>query len=111
LYQDHKGRVEFLLVLIREAGHPVDRIAFLRQAPLQGEAHWGSIRKALDILGLTLPAFKDSDDGEVEVAFDAWPKRLLVLDTEGRIALDAGHGLPRGWDFGAVDMCLRRRSR
>jgi hypothetical protein len=43
---------------------------------------------------------------EVEKAYTPFPERLVILDKDGRITLDAGLGMPCGWDLRQVEACL-----
>jgi hypothetical protein len=68
------------------------------------------VRQALQAHGMTIPAVLDTEGTrEAERAYDAFPKRLVVVGADGRVALDAGHGLegPRGWDLAAVESWLK----
>src|SRR5262249_31161159 len=41
-------------------------------------------------------------------AYRPFPARLVLVDRFGRIALDAGLVIPKGWDLNAVEACLKR---
>jgi hypothetical protein len=62
--------------------------------------------QALKELKLTFPCVLDKADKAVETAYDAFPMRLLIVDADGRIALDARRGIPDGWDFASVEAWL-----
>lgn len=111
LYQTWKDRAEFLFIAIREAGHA---IPVLENIDVGMDPHCDILhqrryhnRKAMDILRLTMPGLIDTSD--VESAFQAYPMRLVVLDGEGRIALDAGVGIPDGWNLVEVEDWLKNR--
>jgi hypothetical protein len=100
--------VDFVFVVIQDVGHPVSGMEFFADrsgGPEQRRAH---IARALGITGLTLPTVVDTEDAATQQAYSAWPQRLFVVSAEGRIALDAGRGMPRGWDFEQVRACLDR---
>jgi hypothetical protein len=107
LYQEHKDQAEFLLVLVREAGHPIPELAFVLDGADQHPRRVENACKAMKVLSLSLPAVSDDEDAKVEKAYQAWPKRLVVVGTDGRIVLDAGLGLAGGWDCDAVAAFLR----
>lgn len=48
-------------------------------------------------LRMTAPVYLDGMDDAVEQAFGAWPERLFVIDTEGRIVYQGGKG-PYGFN-------------
>jgi Iodothyronine deiodinase len=91
LHDGLRGRVQFLMVYIREAhGGGGD--------PAEGRA---LIRTRLRELALPFRCVLDGAGAEAEAAFQAWPLRLVVLAPDGRLAYDAGVGLA-GWDLDAV---------
>jgi hypothetical protein len=59
---------------------------------------------------MTLPAALDIDES-VEIAYDAYPNRLVAVDPYGKIALDAGRALFRDrWDLGKVETWLKAQA-
>jgi hypothetical protein len=49
-------------------------------------------------------------DGEVERAYDAYPKRLVVVGSDGRVVYDGGRGTgggPSEWDLREVETHIR----
>ena len=50
-------------------------------------------------LKLSMPTLVDSMDTAVNYRYSAWPDRVYVIDTAGRIALQAEHG-PHGFSPG-----------
>jgi hypothetical protein len=103
-YQD---RVEFLFVVIRDAGHPEtgSPAHAKRLGPdASAEARLQLIREGLSHYKVPVPTLLD-EHGDVERAYNAFPKRLILLDTDGRIAYDGGRGAsggPSDWDLAAV---------
>ena len=103
LYAKYRGRVEFYLVYIREA-HPTDG----RQVPanvreqvlVKTPTTLGERREVLATcavkLDIRFPALVDGIDNAVEQAYAAWPDRIYVVGTDGRIAYKGGPG-PRGF--------------
>jgi len=49
----------------------------------------------------------DGEDERVEKLYDAWPRRLVIVGVDGRVAFDAGHGLTQPWDLVEIDRHLR----
>jgi hypothetical protein len=47
-------------------------------------------------------------DTQAEEAYTAFPERLVIVDSEGRVAYDAGAGVPSSWDFNAVKEQLQQ---
>jgi peroxiredoxin len=97
LRRAYQGRAEFLFVYIREAhmDAPRDR----SRPPMEWVQQTVAERK------LAFPCIF-AGGGEVERAYDAWPKRLVVVGVDGRIALDAGRGLPDRWELDEVEAWL-----
>lgn len=58
-------------------------------------------RKMLRDLKLTIPTLVDAMDDAAVHAFAAWPERLFVADTQGKIAF-AGEPGPFGFDPAAA---------
>jgi hypothetical protein len=46
--------------------------------------------EATTALGLSIPAVIDGDDGTVGLMYSAWPARIVVVDADGKVALNAG---------------------
>jgi hypothetical protein len=99
LYRSYRDRADFLFVYIREA--------HLSAAVLPSNSR-DAVRKAMAAQKLSIPCALD--DGTAESAYDAWPKRLVIVGADGRIALDAGHGLPDVWDLHEVEAWLKRHA-
>jgi len=53
-------------------------------------------RVGAERLGLSMPVLVDGMENEASEAFAAWPERIYVVDTEGRIAFKGG---PGPWEF------------
>ncbi len=117
LYQDNKGRAEFLFVNVQEAGHVIPGLEFVVEGRNAGfgqsaEDRRRGTRRAMELKGLTIPAVIDPDGAAAEAPYDGYPTRLVVLDAKGRIALDQGQGLPgeEPWDLGAIDRWLKAQA-
>ena len=101
-----------MFVAIRDAGHatpgspPPGRP---RPGELARDARLRLVREAADLRKLPFVVLVDVD-GDAERAFDAYPKRLVVVGADGGIAYDGGRGAklgPSAWDLGAVEAHLR----
>jgi hypothetical protein len=102
LYQGYRDRAEFLFIHIREARvYPSTRPT--------GD-HRAQVRQAMASLKLTLPCLLDTRYDETEKQFSGWPQRLVIVGIDGRIALDAGRGLPGGWDLAEVEAWLKKQT-
>lgn len=99
----YKGKVEFLLIYIREA-HPTDgwqaprneREGVLLETAKnieQKEDHATACVRKLDI---HFPALIDGMDNKVEDAYTAHPDRLYLIDAQGKIAFKSAPG-PKGF--------------
>ena len=99
----YKGKVEFLLVYIREA-HPTDgrpaaanerdgiRMAAARDYGQKEEYATSCVRN----LGIRFPAVVDGMDAKVEMDYMGWPDRLYLVGKDGRVAWKGEPG-PRGF--------------
>ena len=111
LQAEYADRVAFLFVVIRDAGHPdVGTPAHAaRLGPdSTAEAWLALIRDSLDHYNISFTTLLDKD-GAVEGDFNAFPKRLVVIDPAGRIALDASRGTgggPSEWNLAEVERSI-----
>jgi len=115
----YRNKVEFFLVYIREA-HPTDAQPGRDGAPGgPGRARGPDIKQAKSIedrtiaatqclqdLMLTLPVLLDDMQGTAEKAYGAWPDRIAVIDTAGKITYHCGPG-PRGFNPAGAEQVLR----
>jgi hypothetical protein len=106
------GRAEFLFVYIREAHHedatPLPKASTpLPPAGNDFDHRAARVRwyEAESGTGLT---WLIDEGGAAEDAYDGWPRRLVVVGADGRVVVDAGHGLPLSWDLSAVEKGLRQ---
>ena len=101
--EKYQGKIEFLLIYIREA-HPTDG----RQSPL-------NVREGIEIssakdfgqkeeyasscvrnLGIKFTTVVDNMDAQVELNYMGWPDRLYLIGKDGRIAWKGDPG-PQGF--------------
>lgn len=87
------------MIYIQEA-HPTDgwqvssnlRDGVEYAQPTRFEERRELARTCAERLGLTAPLYLDGMDNAVEKAYQAWPERLFVVSTEGRIVYLGGKG-------------------
>jgi hypothetical protein len=101
------------VVYIREA-HPTDgwQLAsnlaegvIYRQAQSTDER--AQVAEACAVrLKFTIPTLIDGIDNAVDLAFNAWPERLYVLDTQGIVIYQGGKG-PYGFDPDELNVFLQ----
>jgi len=107
LYQKYKDRAAFLLVYVGEPGHKIPELEALFADLDPGPAgRRERARRGRRAFGLTIPTVLDSEDLATMLAYDASPRRLVCVGRDGRIAFDAGRGLPESWDLPAIDRFL-----
>jgi len=104
LYSDYKDRVHFVLVYVREA-HPTDGWAqpnnpFQIRSPRSIEERRKVAQDFAAKLKLSVPIVVDSIDDKTETAYSCWPNRMVIVDSEGKIA-DAGSAGPQGTSISA----------
>lgn len=115
LYQTYRGRVEFLVVYIREA-HP----GSILSVPAEGGGRklqvfsqtesradrLRNLRQLIRITRMTMPAVMDDDADSVKRAYAAWPDRIYVVGQDGRIALQGAPG-PAGFKVPELEAWLK----
>jgi hypothetical protein len=99
LYRTYRGWAAFLFVHLRETGP--DPATGRPDDPRE------RVREALASFPLTMPCVLENARGETQSFYRAWPQRLVVVGIDGRYVLDAGRGLPNGWDLAKVEACLK----
>ena len=110
----YKGKVEFLLVYIREA-HPTDgwqspankrdgiQIASAKTfAEKEGHAT-ACVRN----LGIQFTAVVDKMDAKVELDYAGWPDRFYLVGRDGRIAWKGAPG-PPGFKPAELEAAIRK---
>jgi len=99
LYQEYKDRVAFYVVYIAEA-HPTDiwqmqsnikeRVLFRNPTTNQEREEVAS--SCVRRLHIAIPALIDSINNRVEQEYTAWPDRLYLIGTDGRIRFKSEPG-------------------
>jgi len=119
LQTDFQSKAAFLFVKVKDAGHPFPsqlQKAF-EEADMKSETQNNRLRRAslsTEIMDFPVPCLLDDEDRHVEMLYGAFPKRLVIVDADGRVALDVGKGMGKvkemddygGWDFDAIESCL-----
>jgi hypothetical protein len=90
LRRQYEDRAEFLLVVVREARHPISGLEFLLKGDTSDwEQRRHLVAKALQVQQVTMPVVLDTEDAQVERAYLAWPLRLVLVRSGGQLAFDA----------------------
>lgn len=99
LYEDFASKAEFFMVYIREA-HPSDgwfmdwneKEGISIADPKTMEEREELAGQSCSLLNISIPCLVDNMDDAVNLAYDAWPERIYVVDEEGKIAVSGGPG-------------------
>jgi hypothetical protein len=99
----YKGKVEFLLVYIREA-HPTDgwqvaankRDGVLLETAKTFDQKEQHADACVRTLGINFATVVDNLDNKVELTYAGWPDRLYLVGKDGRIAWKGSPG-PKGF--------------
>jgi hypothetical protein len=110
LFQKHKSETDFLIVNVTEAGHRLAGLEFMieggsRSQPLLVRRK--RIGRALDQRNISIPAVIDLDE-KSEVAFQAYPARIVGIDAVGRIDFDLGRPVFEDWNLSEFEQWLER---
>ena len=102
MYQDYKDIAEFRMVYINEA-HASDGRRPVDYAKEKGitehddyEERCTTAQMLIDDETLTIPCLIDGMDNKVNEAYSAWPDRIFLVRTDGKLAVAADRG-PRGF--------------
>lgn len=99
IFEAFGGRATFRIVYLAEA-HPKDGWVgksnvsdgiLIRQHATLAERR-AAARRCRRELGLTIPMLIDGMEDATSAAFSAWPERIYILGTDGRVAHQGGHG-------------------
>ncbi len=103
LYTAYKGKAIFLIVYIREA-HPARRQQTAETAgwkaigevvfyqPETFEERRKLAETACTFWDMPIPTLVDTMEPSVGATYDAWPNRIYVIDTDGRIVYRGPRG-------------------
>jgi hypothetical protein len=104
LYQEYKDRIPFLFVQVAAPGHMARELKEIPgDSPSASAPRLGRARAALQALNFTMPSIVDTQDQDVQVAYEAYPKRMVLIEPSGKIVADSGRGMPNGWNFGRFE--------
>lgn len=98
LYQDYKDIAEFYLVYITEA-HAVDDkwpVGYAKELGIKEHTTYAErctvAGRLIEDKELTIPCLVDNMDNAVQDAYKAWPTRVFLVRTDGRLGVAAGRG-------------------
>src|SRR5262249_50254934 len=90
---------------VSEGPHPMLDPLPDGSAPETKLAH---IQRGLRQFDIAMPCLLDGEDKAVEKAYGGFPRRLGIVDRDGRIALDAAKGMPlSAWALHSVEASLK----
>ena len=102
MYQEYKEVAEFRLIYIKEA-HAADGrrpVPYAKQLNITEHDDYQERCTTAEMLfkdkSLTLPCLIDNMDDEVNKAYHAWPDRIFVVRSDGKLAVAADRG---PWGF------------
>jgi hypothetical protein len=99
LYEQYNEQVQFLVIYIREA-HPLDGWDLGSENRLRDPQTLAERRQVADqceqALQYGIRTYVDEMNDEVMTAYAAWPERLYLVDTQGRLVYASGLG---PWGF------------
>ena len=99
MYKVYKDRAEFLFVYIHEA-HPSDgwqmpvneEQGVVFKQPTTFDERRDVATKCCSKLKLSMPTVVDTIDNKTDMAYAAWPERIFIVDTDGKIVYAGGPG-------------------
>jgi len=103
LRKAYQTKAEFLFICISDAGHAV---LPPRKEP-QPETPLARVQRGLRHFHMAMTCLLDGADRDAEKAFNCFPRRLIVVDRAGRVAMDLGKGLQVPWDLNALERWLK----
>lgn len=102
MYKDYRDIAEFRIVYINEA-HAADSdrpVAYAREKGINTHTTYGQRCEVADRLikekKLTIPIIIDGLDNKTGEAYHAWPDRVFLVRTDGRLAVAGARG---PWGF------------
>jgi len=111
LHQAHGDRVEFLFVYIRDAYHHVP--ANLRNfgAHPDSAERRQIVREGLEHHQIRFTCLLDNESVKVERLYEGFPKRLFLVDINGRIASDSGNDPSALISWDEIDRWMEQNGR
>lgn len=102
MYDEYKDVAEFRMIYIREA-HAADGtwpVGYAKEKGITEHKDYGqrceTAERLLNDENLTIPCIIDGMDNAVNEAYSAWPDRVFLVRTDGRLAVAADRG---PWGF------------
>jgi hypothetical protein len=109
LYQRYKDRAQFLFVQIVPATHAERPLPQRLEIAGPWDTHrLARARCAMHALGLSMPSVIDREDKATRNAYDANPKRMVLVNPDGIIEADSVRGMPNGWRVNAFEEELKK---
>ena len=110
MFETYKGRIEFIMVYIREA-HPIDgrmpmEFGLIEDPVTDAERH-GVAKQCVAGMDLSIPAVVDKIDDAVNHAYAGWPERLFLVDAKGEINYAGGSG-PFGFKPDELEAAIKK---
>ena len=114
-FEKHGDRAQFLFVYIYEAPHEwpeaLRQFAEAPDAPLDSrDRHLSQISAGMKRFDLPFPCLIDNDQDEVATLYNAYPLRLVVVDSDGRIAIDSDFNPSQPFPWKKISDWLDRQS-
>lgn len=114
LHEQYKEKVAFVFIHVTNAPHSLPKQVTLAYEKVESETPTAEQRQAkaragVDFFEFPFPCLLDTEDKRVETLYDAWPRRLIVVQANGRIARDIGRGIANFWSYQAVRDCLAQQ--
>ena len=114
MYDAYRDRAAFYVVYIQEA-HPTDLWQLpsnVRDGVLFASARTSDERNATATacvrkLGIAIPSVLDRIDNPTERAYTAWPDRLYLVGTDGRVQFKSAPG-PYGFSTSDLEAAVRQ---
>lgn len=106
IYRSYKDQIDFYCAYIKEA-HPEDsdggyrsernaKLGIVIDQPTTIDERADAAEACVLALNLEMPMLLDDMTNQIEAAYRAWPDRLFVVDTEGRVTFRSAQG-PQGF--------------
>ena len=91
----YKGRAGFALVYV-DTGHPEPPELWERAGGDGPPDRATLVARGAALHGLDFPCLLDTPDEAARAAYRAYPIRLVILDTDGRVGFDSGSSMRSG---------------
>jgi hypothetical protein len=114
LHQTYGEQVEFLFVHIHSGPHELpeelQRLLNRSDAPEDLEIkHRWCIRESMNYYQLPFICLLDTEESKVEALYEAFPRRLVLVDRAGRVALDSGRNPSEAMPWEEITVWLEKQ--